>query len=69
MNLRNAEILKWCQEHRPDLVALITPRNERPLDDAFQLLLAVGFEAGRQFQAANQNLELNNPNVYLARNG
>jgi len=48
---------------------LITPKNERPLDDAFQLLLAVGFEAGRQFQSANSNLELNNPNVYIVPHG
>lgn len=69
MNLRNAEIMKWCQKHRPDLVSLITPKNNSPSDDAFQLFMAIGFEAGRQFQASNPNLELNNPNVYLIRNG
>ena len=70
MNLRDAEIMKWCRKHRPDLIQHITPKGDRRVDDVFGLLLSIGFEAGRQFQAARPKTELNNPNVYLeATNG
>ena len=68
MNLRDAEILKWVKKHRPDLVEHVTPKGDRRIDDAFGLLLSIGFEAGRQFQA-DTKAELNNPNVYLPANG
>lgn len=65
MNLRNAEILKWCKKYRPDIIQYLTPQGNPTADAAFALLLSVGFEAGRQFQANNPKTELNNPNVYL----
>lgn len=66
INRRDAEIQKWCQKHRPDLIKYINPKGDRDLDDVFGCLLAIGFEAGRQFQADNLKTELNNPNVYMS---
>ena len=67
MNLRDQAILKWLREKRPDLV----PVFERLLDTGVEhnvglyAMLAIAFEAGRQFQHENPTLELDNPNVYL----
>jgi hypothetical protein len=61
MNLRTAEIQKWCKAHRPDLMQYV----QENTPDAFALLLSIGFEAGRQFQSKNPKLALDNPNVYL----
>ena len=70
MNLRDAEILNWCKKNRPDLVELLNGLFGRGLgnesiEQAYRLLLSIGFEAGRGFQAVNPKTELNNPNVYL----
>jgi len=74
MNLRDSETLKWCKKNRPDLLVILEPLltngnsggfgNEK-IDQAYRLLLGIGFEAGRQFQASRPKTELNNPNVYL----
>lgn len=40
-------ILDWCAQHRPDLGAVVEAEKN---NDAFIMLLTVGFEAGRQFQ-------------------
>lgn len=63
MNRRTQSILDWCKKNRPDLEYHVVPQG-RQTDDAFQLLLSVGFEAGRKFQADNPKTELDNPNVY-----
>jgi hypothetical protein len=64
MNLREAAIMKWCEKHRPDLIQHITPKGNQRADDAFALLMSIGFEAGRQFQADRPKAELDNPNIY-----
>ncbi|MBP9822309.1 MAG: hypothetical protein KBC81_02625 [Candidatus Pacebacteria bacterium] len=67
-NKRSEAIMEWLKKHRPDLAPMIKliledPFVEKP-NQAFALLLDIGFEAGRQFQADNVGLELDNPNVY-----
>jgi hypothetical protein len=65
MNLRQEAIMKWCKQFRPDLIQHITPKGNQSADDAFALLMSIGFEAGRQFQADRPTAPLNNPNLYL----
>lgn len=60
---KNAQAIKeWIEKNRPDMVAevdfLLT-------QNAFILVSGIGFEAGRQFQKENPDLELNSPSVYL----
>lgn len=53
-------IRKWVKENRPD----IHPNMDIYVkQDAFILLLSIGFEAGRKFQNENPTLELG-PSVY-----
>jgi len=60
-------VLDWCDAHRPDLKPVI--EHERN-NEGFILLMSVGFEAGRQFQASNpvdgdgKTLPLNQPHLY-----
>ena len=55
-------ILDWCRMHRPDLVSTIEASRN---NDAFMLLLTIGFESGRKFQHDNPAMPLDNPNSYL----
>lgn len=50
-----AAILQWCRVYRPDITTNIGKMIDHSNDgnDAFTLLLAVAFEAGRNFQHAN----------------
>lgn len=57
-----AAIIDWCREHRPDLVSVI---NSARNNDAFVLLLTIGFESGRTFQHKNPDFPLNDPSQYL----
>ena len=55
-------VLDWCETHRPDLKPVIEAERN---NDGFILLMTVGFEAGRQFQASNPTFPLNQPHLYL----
>lgn len=66
MNLRDKAIFDWANKNVPH----IRPHVARGLEiEAVQAMMAVAFEAGRQFQADNPKLELDNPNVYLIPDG
>lgn len=55
-------ILDWCAEHRPDLRPVVEAEKN---NDGFILLMTVGFEAGRVFQAKNPDFPLNQAHLYL----
>lgn len=63
MEPKNLEaIRKWTKENRPD----IYPHFDTYItQNAFILLLSIGFEAGRQFQNENPTKELTDRN-YLS---
>ncbi len=64
MRKREKAILKWCQEHRPDLVDTMKKVIEKN-DNAIILITSTAFEAGRQFQFENPKLQPNQPGQYL----
>ena len=59
--------MKWVREHRSDLLGSIEAvyAQSEHGQDSFLALMSIGFEAGRQFQHDNPELELNSPSVYL----
>jgi hypothetical protein len=60
---KNAQAIKdWIVKNRPDLALNVDMYLQQ---DAFILLLSIGFEAGRQFQVDNPNLPLNSPSAYM----
>lgn len=60
---KNAQAIKdWVEKNRPDMAHQIDAIIE---DNNAVLLLTIGFEAGREFQAENPALELNRPSLYL----
>lgn len=71
-NKRDASILDWTEKNRPDLIECVRLTYEwkfehfaifNPLGTLY-LMLAIGFEAGRQFQKDNPELDINNPGAY-----
>ena len=62
MNKRDAAIVAWVDDHRPELTPSIQQSFE---NQGLRLLLSIGFEAGRRFQQENSEAELDNPNIYL----
>lgn len=64
-NKREEAIIGWVKKNRPDLLENITRilSNDRAFAALF-LISCVAFEAGRQFQHDNPDVELDNPNVY-----
>ena len=54
----NVAILNWTKKNRPDLIPYITPMGDPGLDGLFASLLAIGFEAGRQFESENPKIPL-----------
>ena len=57
-----AALRKWVNTNRPD----IAPMFDRYIkEDAFILLMTIGFEAGRMFQAENPDMALNQPILYM----
>lgn len=68
MNKREKAILDWLNKNRPysQEINVFEREAQNPLhDDALFAWIAIAFEAGRQFQADNPNLELGNASVYL----
>jgi len=61
MNKQQAAIIKWCEEHRSDLVPTIEGLMKH---DSSIMLLGIGFEAGRDFQTENPELH-SGPADYL----
>ena len=55
-------VLDWCNTHCPDLKPVVEAERN---NDGFILLMTLGFEAGRQFQASNPAFPLNQPQLYL----
>lgn len=68
MDKRTDAVLAWVKKHRPDLIAhfdsILKYNDSNERLDAMRLLVYIGFEAGRQFQAKRPKAELNNPNIY-----
>ncbi len=60
--LNLAAILQWCDKYRPDLKAVIWAERG---NNAFILLMTVGFEAGRRFQHERPDFPLEASNLYL----
>lgn len=63
-------ILDWVREHRPDCLGqlkdiLAMERRGDHRGTAALLLLAIGFEAGREFQSKNQEMPLGTGNHYV----
>jgi hypothetical protein len=60
--------MKWLQEHRRDLIPMIEPaitgKGDPRANDAFCLLLSIGFEAGRAFQKENPTASMM-PDAYI----
>ena len=66
INMNSA--LEWARERRPDIVPQLesyihsSPDDHvRALQDAMLMMLGIGFEAGRFFQAVNPTCTLNLP--------
>jgi hypothetical protein len=59
-------ILDWVKEHRPDILDNVQTIIDKSSDvtAASCFLMTVGFEAGRQFQHENPDMEINNPGLY-----
>ena len=55
-------VIDWCKEHRPDLVSVVEAERN---NTGFILLMTVGFESGRHFQAKNPDFPLDQPHLYL----
>jgi hypothetical protein len=69
-NKRDESILEWTKQNLPGFVEYVRLIYEwkfmrvlNPLRTLY-LMLAIGFEAGRQFQHDNPTLEINDPDVY-----
>lgn len=66
----NVEAIRaWCTKHRADMNQqidriLMLEENADPVGQATFLLLAIGFEAGRTFQASNPTMAINDPSLY-----
>lgn len=59
---KNAQAIKdWIIKNRPDIAPMVDTYMSQ---DAFILLLTIGFEAGREFQNNNPTLPLG-PSAYL----
>ena len=66
MNLRDKAIFDWAGQHTPALRPVVA----RGLEvEGVNAMMAIAFEAGRQFQADHPKLELDNPNIYLIPDG
>ena len=64
---KNVEAVKsWLREHRPDNLASFIALTESDNQVSISIFAAMmmAFEAGRQFQADNLDLQLDNPCVY-----
>lgn len=61
MNSRDEAIKRWLAEHRPNLLPQL-PQWFR--NDAIYTLMAIGFEAGREFQHRQPDAELDDPSIY-----
>ena len=57
-----AAIRKWVKEHRPDIYPHFDVYIKQ---DAFILLMSIGFESGRVFQHENPDLPVGDPLTYL----
>ncbi len=66
---RDEAILKWLDRNRPgDAKAfrvVIANRERDPVLNGMYVFSAMIFEAGREFQHENPELELDNPSIYL----
>lgn len=58
-------ILDWCEQYRPDLRPVVIAEKN---NDAFILLMTVGFESGRHFQKNNPKFPLDVSDLYLPEN-
>lgn len=67
-NLRNQEIELWLTTHRPDLLVYFTNPGSEAFKEMIELVSAIGFEAGRQFQLKHPDVEIGNPSLYLQSN-
>lgn len=67
LNKRDRAILSWVEENRPDILAQVIGVFELSGNSgqAFNLIMSVSFEAGRQFQVDNSVIPLNSPGYYL----
>lgn len=59
--LNFATIERWVRENRKDLIPMI---GRMKTENAFILLLSIGFESGRQFQFENPRFPLGDPSGY-----
>lgn len=57
------EIITWCQENRPDLVPIMTKilNDSSHNGQCLQLIAAIAFSAGREFQHLNPQISVKQP--------